>query len=98
MEVSFSAGLLLGQGFIGSTYVRMGFHPAWKFGRVVELLLDNGRATGIVDRSDELAAVRQRIASGETPIQTDHAAMPYGLRGLPPRLQPQYPGDGQNEP
>ncbi len=29
--VPFTGALLLGERFITSTYVHMGFHPAWKF-------------------------------------------------------------------
>jgi hypothetical protein len=65
--VPFSGGLLLGQDFIRSTYVHMGFHPAWKFAKVVELLLEQGNITSTRDRSAELATVRQRIESGWAP-------------------------------
>jgi hypothetical protein len=67
VPVPFSGGLLLGQGFIRSTYVHMGFHPAWKFEKVVELLLEHGMVTSTLDRSAEVAVVRQRIESGEAP-------------------------------
>lgn len=66
--------LLLGRGFIRSTYVHMGFHPVWKFAKVIELLLREGAVTDSLDRSAELAAFRQRIANGE-------AADPDGPRG-----------------
>ncbi len=67
MRVPFSGGLLLGQGFIRTTYVHMGFHPAWKFEKVAELLLEHGEVTSTLDRSAELAALRGRIGSGEEP-------------------------------
>ena len=65
--VPFTGSLLLGEGFVRSTYVHMGFHPAWRFESVVELLLTDGTLTGRHDRSAEFAAIRQRIQSGETP-------------------------------
>jgi hypothetical protein len=74
VPVSFTGGLLLGQGFIRSTYVHMGFHPAWKFAKVIELLLHQGAVTRTLDRTAEFAAFRQRIANGE-------AADPDGPRG-----------------
>jgi hypothetical protein len=76
MPVPFSGGLLLGEGFVSSTYVHMGFHPAWRYESVVELLAHEGRVTEIADRSAEMAAIRRRIAEGD---QAD----PDGERGGP---------------
>jgi hypothetical protein len=74
VPVPITGGLLLGQGFISSTYVHMGFHPAWKFETVVELLVEHGMITATLDRSAEVAVFRQRIESGVV-------ANPDGLRG-----------------
>ena len=41
VAVPFSGGLLLGAGFVRETYAH-GLHPAWKYERVFELLLENG--------------------------------------------------------
>src|SRR5580765_7756635 len=41
--VAFTGGLLLAEGFIRELYVHMGFHPAWKFQKVRELLFEEGR-------------------------------------------------------
>ena len=76
LPVPFSGGLLLGDGFVGSTYVHMGFHPAWRYESVIELLVREGRVTAIADRSAQMAAIRSRIAEGS---QTD----PDGERGGP---------------
>lgn len=61
--VRFTGGLLLGSGFVRSTYVHMGFHPAWRYESVVELLADEGRVTTRTDCSAEMAALRERIAA-----------------------------------
>ena len=74
--VPFTGGLLLGAGFVQSTYVHMGFHPAWKFEQVAELLAEGGRVTAVADRSEEMARLRERI-------QADQTADPDGGRGLP---------------
>ena len=72
--IPITGSLLLGQGFIQSTYVHMGFHPAWKFETVIELSFEHGAVTATRDRSGEAAAFRQRLASGA-------AADPDGHRG-----------------
>jgi hypothetical protein len=63
--VPFTGGLLLGDGFIEELYVHMGFHPAWKFERVVELIFEDGRLVRSHDRSAQLAEIRHRIQAGE---------------------------------
>lgn len=64
MPVPFSGGLLLGQDFIESHYVHMGFAPAWKYEQVIELLLTDGKVTAAVDRSAALAELRSKIEAG----------------------------------
>src|SRR5262245_43548610 len=56
--VPFTGGLLLGTGFIEDQYVHMGFHPAWKFREVHELVFDRGLVVKEADRSAELAEFR----------------------------------------
>lgn len=60
-----SGGLLVGDGFIQTHYVHMGFHPAWKFERVLELLVDGGHVAEVRDVSAELAERRRAIEAGE---------------------------------
>jgi hypothetical protein len=67
LPVPFTGGLLLGRRFIQAAYVHMGFHPAWKFQEVVELVADRGEVTATHDRSAELAAIRRRIQNGDLP-------------------------------
>lgn len=67
LPVPLTGGLLLGRRFIQATYVHMGFHPAWKFAKVIELLADGGKVTATLDRSAEFAAIRRRIQNGEVP-------------------------------
>jgi hypothetical protein len=61
----FTGGLLLGADFVRSTYVHMGFHPAWKFGRVIELLVERGSVQAAHDRSAVVAGRRRAIEAGE---------------------------------
>jgi hypothetical protein len=82
VRVPFSGGLLLGQGFIRTTYVHMGFHPAWKFEKVAELLLEHGGVTSTLDRSAELAPCAGASAVVRNPIQTGRAVASNGSSGL----------------
>lgn len=59
--IPFSGGLLLGHDFIRELYVHMGFHPAYKFRKVIELILEDGRMTHAFDRSEEAAMIRARL-------------------------------------
>lgn len=71
LEVPFSGGLLIADGFIHELYVHMGFHPAWKFRRVHELIVEDGRIIRTHDRSDEIAAVRETMAARDRPDPAD---------------------------
>lgn len=64
LPVAFSGGLLLGADFRTDLYTHMGFHPAWKFERVLELILERGTLQRAADRSAEIAVVRQEIVAG----------------------------------
>ncbi len=70
IPIEYTGGLLLGDDFIKDLYVHMGFHPAWKYRRVVELIFTNGVLTDEFDRSDQMAQFRtqyleQRLIVGE---------------------------------
>jgi hypothetical protein len=61
-HLEYTGGLLLADGFIRKLYVHMGFHPAWKYKRVVELIFDAGIVQQEFDRSEQMAEIRQRFA------------------------------------
>jgi hypothetical protein len=63
--VPFSGGLLVADGFIEELYVHMGFHPAWKFRGVHEVLFEKGKVVKETDRSAEIAEFREMISSGQ---------------------------------
>ena len=60
--VPFSGGMLLGDGFIQEMYVHMGFHAAYKFRNVHEVIFKEGRVVMEADRSAEMAEFREMIA------------------------------------
>jgi hypothetical protein len=60
-KVPYTGGLLLGRNFVDELYVHMGFHPAWKYREVHELVFDEGTLTEEADRSEEMARCREDI-------------------------------------
>ncbi len=73
VHVPFSGGLLVGQRLLSQLYVHMGYHPAWKFDRVSELLFTEGRLQCAHERSQEMADVRARMRSIEPGEHTSPA-------------------------
>jgi hypothetical protein len=69
LPVPYTGGLLLADGFIESLYVHMGFHPAWKFEVVRELIFEDGVLLEDHDRSSEITALREQLAS--QPLRPD---------------------------
>ena len=61
--VPFSGGLLLGDDFIDELYVHMGFHPAWKYREVHELIFEDGKLKRAMDCSQAAAEFRKTISS-----------------------------------
>ncbi len=59
----FTGGLLLADGFIQQLYVHMGFHPAWEFESVVELLIESGNVVAALDRSAAMKELRDRLGA-----------------------------------
>jgi hypothetical protein len=76
--VEYSGGVLLGDGFIESLYVHMGFHPAWKYENVIELVFNAGNLKQEFDRSGRMAEIREMVSksrkkesSSEMPTQEE---------------------------
>ena len=61
--VAYTGGLLLARDFIKELYVHMGFHPAWKYRNVHELVFRDGELVEQTDRSDQIGELRQEIAN-----------------------------------
>src|SRR5262249_17791255 len=59
--VQYSGGLLLAADFIEEWYVHMGFHPAWKYREVHELVFRDGDLVQEADRSEQIAESRQEL-------------------------------------
>lgn len=67
-HLEYSGGLLLADGFIDELYVHMGFHPAWKYEKVRELVFENGILVGDYDRSEKMAEIRKMIVADGLPM------------------------------
>ena len=59
--LTYTGGLLLAMGFIKDLYVNMGFHPAWKYEKVIELVFAGGVLQKACDRSAEMAELRDLV-------------------------------------
>jgi hypothetical protein len=59
--LDYTGGLLLARGFLDELYVHMGFHPAWKYEEVVELVFEKGALQDEYNRSQRVALLRERI-------------------------------------
>lgn len=72
LPLPYSGGVLIAQGFIRELYVHMGFHPAWKYETVYELIFDKGGLEEERNVSAAMAQIRQRLS--ETPLRPDYTA------------------------
>lgn len=66
-RVPYTGGLLLADDFIEELYVHMGFHPAWKYREVHELVFHDGRLVQEADRSPQMAEFRREL--GDRPLE-----------------------------
>ena len=66
-HLEYSGGLLIADRFIKELYVHMGFHPAWKYETVHELIFANGVLTAAHNRSEQMAEIRDRFLSDDLP-------------------------------
>jgi hypothetical protein len=64
-KTHFTGGLLLGDDFINELYVHMGFHPAWKFRNVYELIFEDGHLIQEHDRSEAMLTLRKKMGSSK---------------------------------
>lgn len=65
LPMPFSGGLLICDSFILELYTHMGFHPAWKYEEVRELIFVDGVLTQIRDRSDEMKKMRELFVDAD---------------------------------
>ena len=78
LPVAFSGGLLLATDFIQELYVHMGFHPAWKYRTVHELIFHEGKLVQASDQSARIEELRRKMA--QLPLRPESPAGPGELR------------------
>jgi hypothetical protein len=61
ISIPYTGSILLGTDFIRELYVHMGFHPAWKYNTVIELIFENGKLIRESDISEAMARLRQTM-------------------------------------
>jgi hypothetical protein len=61
LHVDFTGGVLVAHGFLQQLYVHMGFHPAWKYETVFELILSQGYVLDTRDVSGKMAELRDKM-------------------------------------
>ncbi|AFY56470.1 hypothetical protein Riv7116_4030 [Rivularia sp. PCC 7116] len=59
--IKFTGNLLIARDFIRSLYVHMGFQAAYKYKEVYELVFDKGFLNQSINRSEEMAIIRDKI-------------------------------------
>lgn len=62
LHIDFTGGMLVANGFIQALYVHMGFHPAWKYETVHELVFTQGHLIETKDVSRQMAELRDRMS------------------------------------
>jgi hypothetical protein len=62
LPVDFSGGILAASDFVQGLYVHMGFHPAWKYRIVFELIVSHGSVIETRDVSKRMQAIRNEMA------------------------------------
>lgn len=63
LPINLTGGILIAKDFIQELYIHMGFHPAWKYEKVHELLFQEGKLTEKRDVSGKLREVREKLAN-----------------------------------
>lgn len=63
--LEYTGGVLIASGFIQEMYVHMGYHPAWKYRDVHELVFKLGELIYEADRSAAVAEMREKILASE---------------------------------
>lgn len=71
LPLPYSGGLVIARDFLRELYVHMGFHPAWKYQHVHELLFEEGRLIEARDVSARMATIREHA---RTPKPTGDAS------------------------
>jgi hypothetical protein len=67
LPIDFTGGILAASDFIQELYVHMGFHPAWKYRNVFELVIAHGAVLETRNVSGRMDEIRQEMI--KSPLQ-----------------------------
>ena len=73
---------MIANGFIDDLYEHMGFHPAWKYTNVVELIFAKGILRQQFDRSERMADIRQGVLDSDGKHQSSSRPSDDEMREL----------------
>ena len=63
LQIDYTGSLLIGRDFERKLYVHMGFHPAWKYRQVHELVFTGGKLDSATDLSEKMAEIRRSVST-----------------------------------
>lgn len=69
LPLNFTGGILLGKDFIQELYVHMGFHPAWKYKTVYELVFQDGKLIEKRNLTEKMEEIRFKLT--DKPLKPD---------------------------
>ena len=78
LSMDFSGGILAAGDFIRQLYVHMGFHPAWKYRTVFELVISHGAVLETRNVSEQMEQVRNQMA--KSPLEPGVKATPEQIK------------------
>jgi hypothetical protein len=65
LRMEFTGGILAADDFIQELYVHMGFHPAWKYKNVIELIISHGHVIETRNVSGIMQEIRNRLVKSQ---------------------------------
>lgn len=71
LPVAFTGGLLAARDFLQGLYVHMGFHPAWKYRNVFELVISHGSVLETRDVSESMQKIRDKLVKSPLEAAAD---------------------------
>jgi len=60
LATNFTGGLLIANGFVRELATNMGYHPFWKYTRVIELVFQDGILLSATDKSSIGKEIREK--------------------------------------
>jgi hypothetical protein len=81
LALPYTGELLLGADSLPEWYEHMGYTMPHRYATVIGLILDDGRLVAVRDRSEEMAALRQRLRNGLGAVDAPKPRHPHADLG-----------------